>query len=79
LAGLGKDIFGKIYFFDKLVCCLSLVIPWENTNCDTQRFKKNKTTSVERVFLRLLATSMQNPAVKVLRAVRNHFTIAYRL
>jgi hypothetical protein len=43
----------------------------------THRFKEiyHKRTSVERVFSRLLAISMQNPTVKGLRAVRNHCTI----
>jgi len=51
----------------------------EKINYGTQRFKKyyNKRTSVERVFSRLLAISMQNPTVKGLRAVRNHCTIAH--
>jgi hypothetical protein len=51
----------------------------EKINYGTQRFKKiyNKRTSVERVFSRLLAISMQKPTVKGLRAVRNHCTIAH--
>ena len=51
----------------------------EKIKYGTQRFKKNynKRTSVERVFSRLLAISMQNPTVKGLRAVRNHCTIAH--
>jgi hypothetical protein len=36
-----------------------------------------KRTSVERVFSRLLAISMQKPTVKGLTAVRNHCTIAH--
>ena len=51
----------------------------EKINYGTQRFRENynKRTSVERVFSRLLAISMQNPTVKGLRAVRNHCTIAH--
>ena len=51
----------------------------EKINYGTQSFKENynKRTSVERVFSRLLAISMQNPTVKRLRAVRNHCTIAH--
>ena len=51
----------------------------EKINYGTQRFKEiyNKRTSVERVFSRLLAISMQKPTVKGLRAVRNHCTIAH--
>ncbi len=51
----------------------------EKINYGTQRFKKNynKRTSVERVFSRLLAISMQKPTVKGLRAIRNHCTIAH--
>ena len=51
----------------------------EKVNYGTQRFREhyNKRTSVERVFSRLLAISMQNPTVKGLRAVRNHCTIAH--
>ena len=51
----------------------------EKINYGTQRFRENyhKRTSVERVFSRLLAISMQNPTVKGFRAVRNHCTIAH--
>jgi hypothetical protein len=51
----------------------------EKINYGTQRFKNkyNQRTSVERVFSRLLAISMQKPTVKGLRAVRNHCTIAH--
>ena len=51
----------------------------EKINYGTQSFKKNykKRTSVERVFSRLLAISMQNPTVKGLRPIRNHCTIAH--
>jgi hypothetical protein len=51
----------------------------EKIDYGTQRFKEiyHKRTSVERVFSRLLAISMQNPTVKGLRAVRNHCTIAH--
>jgi len=51
----------------------------EKIKYGTQSFKENysKRTSVERVFSRLLAISMQKPTVKGLRAVRNHCTIAH--
>jgi hypothetical protein len=51
----------------------------EKIKYGTQRFKEvyNKRTSVERVFSRLLAISMQKPTVKGLRAIRNHCTIAH--
>ncbi|RLB20281.1 MAG: DDE transposase, partial [Deltaproteobacteria bacterium] len=51
----------------------------EKIDYGTQRFKEiyNKRNSVERVFSRLLAISMQNPSVKGLRAVQNHCTIAH--
>lgn len=51
----------------------------DKINYGTQGFKKvyNQRTSVERVFSRLLAISMQKPTVKGLRAVRNHCTIAH--
>jgi hypothetical protein len=51
----------------------------EKIEYGTKRFKEiyTKRTSVERVFSRLLAISMQNPSVKGLRAVRNHCTIAH--
>jgi hypothetical protein len=51
----------------------------EEINYGTQKFKTiyKKRTSVERVFSRLLAISMQKPTVKGLRAVRNHCTIAH--
>jgi hypothetical protein len=45
----------------------------------TQRFKLiyNKRTSVERIFSRLLAISMQRPTVIGLAATQNHCTIAH--
>jgi hypothetical protein len=51
----------------------------EKIGYNTRRFKDvyNKRTSVERVFSRLLAISMQKPTVKGLRAIRNHCTIAH--
>jgi len=51
----------------------------EKINYGSQRFKKiyNQRISVERVFSRLLAISMQKPTVKGLRALRNHCTIAH--
>lgn len=51
----------------------------EEINYGTQKFKAiyQKRTSVERVFSRLLAISMQKPTVKGLRAIRNHCTIAH--
>jgi hypothetical protein len=51
----------------------------EGINYGTKKFKTiyTKRTSVERVFSRLLAISMQKPTVKGLRAVKNHCTIAH--
>lgn len=51
----------------------------EKINYGTQKFKTiyKKRTSVERVFSRLLAISMQKPTVKGLRAIQNHCTIAH--
>jgi hypothetical protein len=51
----------------------------EKIDYGTQTFKDayNQRTSVERVFSRLLAISMQNPTVKGLAAVTNHCTIAH--
>jgi hypothetical protein len=45
----------------------------------SRRFKKiyNQRTSVERVFSRLLAITMQRPTVFGLQATKNHCTIAY--
>ena len=51
----------------------------EKIDYGSQRFKMhyNKRTSVERVFSRLLAITMQNPSVIGLHATQNHCTIAH--
>jgi len=51
----------------------------EKIDYGTERFKKryNQRTSVERVFSRLLAITMQRPTVIGLQATQNHCTIAH--
>ena len=50
----------------------------EKIDYGSERFKKqyNQRTSVERVFSRLLAITMQRPTVMGLQATQNHCTIA---